>query len=97
MDILGGFDGLKSILGVPQPAPTSAQPIKNGQAEENGAFNTDRATVSSAGSEVSQTASDSVVRMDKVEAVKAALAAGTYDVSPAAVASKMVDAILASN
>jgi negative regulator of flagellin synthesis FlgM len=58
------------------------------------ALTSDRATLSSAGSEVSQTAADPEVRMDKVAAVQAALAAGTYNVPASAVASKVVDAML---
>jgi flagellar biosynthesis anti-sigma factor FlgM len=50
--------------------------------------------LSSAGSEVSLTASEPGVRADKVASIQAALAAGTYNVPPSAVASKMVDAML---
>jgi flagellar biosynthesis anti-sigma factor FlgM len=52
--------------------------------------------LSSAGSEVSQTASDSSARMDKVAEIQAALAAGRYNVSASAVASKVVDSMLGS-
>ena len=51
-------------------------------------------TLSSAGTEVAQTASESEVRMDKVASVHAALAAGTYNVPASAVAGKVVDAML---
>jgi flagellar biosynthesis anti-sigma factor FlgM len=54
----------------------------------------DRATVSSAGSEVSQTAGEAGVRPEKVAAIQAALMAGSYNVPASAVASKMVDAML---
>ena len=50
--------------------------------------------MSSAGSEVSLTAGDDGVRTDKVAAIQAALAAGTYNVPASAVASRMVDAML---
>jgi anti-sigma28 factor (negative regulator of flagellin synthesis) len=40
------------------------------------------------------TAADSGIRTDKVAAVQAAMAAGTYNVPASAVASKMVDAML---
>jgi flagellar biosynthesis anti-sigma factor FlgM len=94
MDIRTGFDGLRSLLGVSQPDNTAAQPAKNGAARENNPVSSDVATLSSAGSEVAQSASDDGVRMDKVSSIQAALAAGTYNVPASAVASRMVDAML---
>jgi negative regulator of flagellin synthesis FlgM len=81
-------------LGVTPPVsatPQASQATATGISSELGS---DRATLSSAGSEVSLTAADSGVRTDKVAAVQAALAAGTYDVPATAVASKIVDAML---
>jgi negative regulator of flagellin synthesis FlgM len=40
------------------------------------------------------TAGEDGVRMDKVAGIQAALAAGTYNVPPALVATRMVDAML---
>jgi flagellar biosynthesis anti-sigma factor FlgM len=94
MDIRTGFDGLRSLLGVSQPTTTTAtQPAKNGAAQNN-PVSSDVATLSSAGSEVAQSAADDGVRMDKVSSIQAALAAGTYNVPASAVASRMVDAML---
>jgi negative regulator of flagellin synthesis FlgM len=93
MDIRNSLDSLKSLLGVAQPAPASTQP-KPGSAAGPSALSSDSATVSSAGSQVSLTASDSEVRMDKVASIQSALASGTYNVPASAVASKMVDAML---
>jgi anti-sigma28 factor (negative regulator of flagellin synthesis) len=56
----------------------------------------DLATFSSAANEVSQTAGDSGVRMDKVSNIQAMLSAGTYNVSAGAIASKVVDSMLGS-
>jgi negative regulator of flagellin synthesis FlgM len=92
MDIRNSLDGLRSLLGVNLTAPPAPQ-SKNSVAAGS-AFDSDRATLSSAGNEVSQSASGEGVRTDKVAAVQAALAAGTYDVSAAAVASKVVNAML---
>jgi flagellar biosynthesis anti-sigma factor FlgM len=57
-------------------------------------LSSDRATLSSAGSEVASTASDPAVRSGKVASVQAALAAGTYNVAPSLVAAKVVDSML---
>lgn len=97
MDLRTSLDGLKSLLGsstVAAPAASRA----GSAAATNGAnaLSSDSATLSSAGSEVSLTSSGSDVRMDKVAAVQAALAAGTYNVPASAVASRLVDAMLGS-
>ena len=98
MDVRNSLEGLKTLLGVNQTAATPAAGAAKKQASAGGtAFDSDRATLSTAGSEVSQTAADGGVRMDKVAHVQAALQAGTYDVPVAAVATKMVDAMLAGN
>ena len=95
MDIRNSLEGLKSILGVAQPA-TAATPAKSSISTGGSGLGSDQATFSSAGSAVSQSSSDSGVRMDKVASIQAALAAGTYSVSPSAVASKMIDSMLGS-
>jgi negative regulator of flagellin synthesis FlgM len=92
MDIRSSLEGLKSLLGTPAVAPAPTQQPKSGAASS--ALGSDRATFSSAASEVSQTAGDSGVRMDKVASIQAMLAAGSYNVSAGAVASKVVDSML---
>jgi negative regulator of flagellin synthesis FlgM len=94
MDIRSSLDGLKTLLGVTAPVPASTQATHATAAIGGSGLGSDRATLSSAGSEVSLTATDSGVRTDKVAAVQSALAAGTYSVPAMAVASKMVDAML---
>jgi negative regulator of flagellin synthesis FlgM len=69
-------------------------PAKSGSMTGGSALSSDLATFSSAGSEVSQTADDTEVRMDKVASIQEALAAGTYNVSASDVASKVVDSML---
>jgi negative regulator of flagellin synthesis FlgM len=93
MDIRSSLEGLKQLLGTPAAAPVSAQQPKSAAVGGSG-LGADRATLSSAGNEVSQTAGDSTVRMDKVAGIQAALAAGSYNVSASAVASKVVDSML---
>jgi negative regulator of flagellin synthesis FlgM len=96
MDTRNSLDGLKTLLGVPSTGSTKPQSAKNTPATEATGLAGDRATLSSAGSEVAQAATDSDVRMDKVAAVQAALAAGTFNVPASAVAEKVVDAMLGS-
>ncbi|MGA2887327.1 MAG: flagellar biosynthesis anti-sigma factor FlgM [Terracidiphilus sp.] len=94
MDIRNSLEGLKSLLGTAPVAPSSTEQPKSGAAAGGSGLGSDRATFSSAGSEVSQTAADSGVRMDKVASIQAALAAGSYNVSASAVAAKVVDSML---
>jgi negative regulator of flagellin synthesis FlgM len=94
MDIRNSLEGLKSLLGTAPAAPASTQQTRSGVAAGSNALGSDSATLSSAGSEVSLTAAESGVRMDKVASIQAALAAGTYSVPASAVASKVVDAML---
>jgi negative regulator of flagellin synthesis FlgM len=97
MDIRNSLEGLKSLLGTAATAPAAAQTAKSGATAGTSALGSDEATLSSAGSEVAQTVASSDVRMDKVAGIQAALAAGTYSVPAAAVASKMVDAMLSGD
>lgn len=94
MDIRNSLDGLKSLLGVAPAAPAATQQPKNSTVATGSALGTDRATLSNAGSEVSQASAESGVRADKVAGIQAALASGTYDVPASAVASKVVDTML---
>lgn len=99
MDIRSSLDGLRSLLGVNPTTQSATQPAsgaKSSAATGGSALSSDLATLSSAGSEVSLTAGEDGVRADKVASVQSALAAGTYNVPAAAVASKMVDAMLST-
>ena len=93
MDIRSSLDGLKTLLGV-TPAVPAQEHTRSGQTAEKGLLSSDSATLSSAGSEVAQTAGEGGVRADKVASVQAALAAGTYQVPASKVATKIVDAML---
>lgn len=94
MDIRNSLEGLKSLLGAAPTASPAPQQQKGGSAVAANPMSSDHATLSSAGSEVSLTAADTGVRMDKVAGVQAALAAGTYNVPASAVATRLVDAML---
>ncbi len=93
MDIRNSMDGLRSLLGV---NPTNSSPSQGTGSASTApsSFDSDRATFSSAGSQVSQAASGESVRADKVASVQAALAAGTYSVPASAVASRVIDSML---
>jgi flagellar biosynthesis anti-sigma factor FlgM len=98
MDVRNSLEGLKTLLGVNQAAAAPAAGATKKQASTGGtAFDSDQATLSTAGSEVSHTAADGGVRMEKVAQVQAALQAGSYNIPATAVASKMVDAMLAGD
>lgn len=95
MNVRNDMEGLKSLLGVQsQPVLSTAASHALPPATGEVSLSADEATVSSAGTSVSQAASASDVRMNKVEAVKSAIASGTYSVASSAVASKVVDSLL---
>ncbi len=96
MDMRSGLDGLRSLLGVPQTSTAGNTPVRNGATAGTVAAGADRATLSDAANQVSQTSAGEDVRMDKVMSIQAALAAGTYSVSASAVASRVVDSMLAA-
>ena len=92
MEIRNGLEGLTSLLGIDGAAPAATQG-KTGAADSS-SLGADRATLSSAASEVAQSAGDDGVRAEKVSSIQAAVASGTYSVPASAVASKLVDAML---
>lgn len=93
MEINSSLDGLKSLLGVNTTSPATSGAKSNATAGGS-SLSGDRATLSSAASEMAQSAGNDGVRMDKVASIQAALAAGTYNVPASLVASKMVDSML---
>lgn len=95
MDIRSSLDGLKSLLGANPAAPAAPQAVKNA-ASGSSALGSDQATLSNAASQVSLAATDGGVRTGKVAEIQAALAAGTYNVPAAAVASRLVDAMMSA-
>lgn len=96
MEIRNTAEELKALLGVARESPAQAQAIRGGSAAAKVALAQDQATLSGAGAEVSLNAAEEAVRTDKVALVRAALAAGTYQVPASAVASKLVDSMLSA-
>ena len=94
MDIRSSLNGLKSLLGVTAPATPATQKPRGSAASEGNLLTADSATLSSAGSEVAQTAEAGDVRLAKVAEIRSVLQSGTYAVPSSAVAAKMVDAML---
>ncbi|HUD56074.1 MAG TPA: flagellar biosynthesis anti-sigma factor FlgM [Terracidiphilus sp.] len=72
---------------------TASSPVETKPASatsESGQLATDTADLGKISSLVSKAMEQPDVRMDKVEAIKAHLAAGTYDLNPAKIADAMI-------
>jgi flagellar biosynthesis anti-sigma factor FlgM len=91
MEIRSGLEGLRTLLGVDGTSPPAVRGTPSGSEAPAGA---DRATLSAAANQMAEPESGDGVRSGKVAAIQAAVAAGTYQVPAAAVASKLVDAML---
>jgi flagellar biosynthesis anti-sigma factor FlgM len=95
MEIRNNAEALKAFLGVSSSASPQAPQIRSNEAASaQAAFVGDQATLSHAGTEVSQSAAQEGVRTDRVSAIQQALAGGTYNVQASAVAGKVIDAML---
>jgi flagellar biosynthesis anti-sigma factor FlgM len=95
MEIRNNAEALKAFLGV---SPSSSAPTSHitssDNAIEQASIVGDRATLSKAGAQVSESASQTGVRADKVAAIQRALETGTYDVPASAVADKMIASMI---
>ena len=96
MDIRSSMDGLRSLLGV-LPSSSSTPQVKQGPSGDASSISADHATLSSAGTLFAQALNDDGVRMEKVTNIQAALSNGTYNVPASAVASRMINSMLAGN
>jgi flagellar biosynthesis anti-sigma factor FlgM len=98
MEIRNSAEALKAFLGVTTSASTHGQQVRNSDnVAMQTAFAGDQATLSHAGTEVSQGAAQGDIRAGKIAAIQQALAAGTYSVAASAVASKVMDAMLGAD
>ncbi|WP_348261384.1 flagellar biosynthesis anti-sigma factor FlgM [Telmatobacter sp. DSM 110680] len=95
MEIRNNAEALKAFLGVSSPASAQAQQVRSNESNTvQAGFAGDQATLSQAGTEVSQSAALEGVRADRVMTIQQALAAGTYNVPASAVADKVIDSML---
>ncbi len=92
MHVNNSLEGMQQLFSSQEIARPSAKTV-NAEAQGVPAA-TDQATLSAAASLAASAAPDSDVRMDKVAAVQAALANGSYNVPSSAVAGKMIDQML---
>jgi flagellar biosynthesis anti-sigma factor FlgM len=97
MNLSGIINGLPDLLrsqqaGNPASATSNAAPAPSQPSTPNGG-KTDQADLSSTGLAAAQSAS-SDVRMDKVQSVRSAIDAGTYQVAAGDVADKMMQSLL---
>lgn len=97
----GGITGLDSTPGASDPDVSGTSRTHGNMQEEQperseagSALGQDWATLSTAGNQAVRAASESGVRQDKVDTVRAALSAGTYAVSATAVAASAIGAML---
>lgn len=98
MNLSGIWNSLPDLLrsqqtASPAPANTTATGSSSSQTLIPNGGRTDQADLSSSGLAAAQSAV-SDVRMEKVDSVRAAISAGTYDVPAQKVADKMIQGLL---
>lgn len=91
MNVNNNLQGLQSLVG-----GQAVEMTPSGMASQTApaASGADEATLSSEASLASRVSSDSDVRMEKVNQIQQALAAGTYSVPSAEVADRMITQML---
>lgn len=93
MDIRNSYDNLKQITGTQNTTGTAGS-SRTGTKTTSSSLDGDQAQVSSAANMITLAASTSDVRMDKVNSVKSAIDAGTYNVDSSVVASSLINYML---
>lgn len=95
-DGIGGLQHALSSVASATPAQQVSATENQGAAVDTAttAIQADHADLSTTGGLISKALEGSDVRMDKVQALQQAIASGSYSVSSADVAGKMIDALL---
>jgi flagellar biosynthesis anti-sigma factor FlgM len=98
MEIRNNAEALKALLGVSSSESAKGRKVRGTESYEvRAAFAGDEATLSGIGSAIQSASGQDGVRLDRVEAVQRALAAGTYSVDASKVADKVIDAMLGAS
>jgi flagellar biosynthesis anti-sigma factor FlgM len=97
MEIRNNAEALKALLGVSSSESAKGIKVRGTESYEVRAFAGDEATLSGIGSAIQSASGQDGVRLDRVEAVQRALAAGTYSVDASKVADKVIDAMLGAS
>jgi flagellar biosynthesis anti-sigma factor FlgM len=98
MEIRNNADALKALLGVSSSESAKGAKVRGTEASEvRPALAGDEARLSGIGAAMQSASGQDAVRLDKVQAVQQALAAGTYGVHASKVADKVIDAMLGAS
>lgn len=92
MSITKGIENLSQIF--PAQASPPATAAKSSSPPQSEGLGADKAELSTVATQVAQSAATSDVRLDKVASIQSALQAGTYNVSAADVAQKIITSML---
>ena len=93
MSIRNGIENLAQIF--PAQAVQPAKIANGGSVPQSESLADDKAQLSAVAKQVAQSAGASDVRWDKVASIQSALQSGTYNVSAADVAQKVISSLLA--
>jgi flagellar biosynthesis anti-sigma factor FlgM len=91
MNIRTGIENVNQIASTPSGSTAS---LSKNSTRSSEALAADTAQVSSAATQVAQSASIPDVRLDKVAAIRNQIESGSYSVPPSDVATKVIDSIL---
>jgi flagellar biosynthesis anti-sigma factor FlgM len=93
MNVRNGIENLTQVF--PSQTATEATASK-GSAQQSESLAGDKAQISEVAVQAAQPVSSSDVRLDKVASIQSALQSGTYQVSAADVAQKVIASMLSS-
>jgi flagellar biosynthesis anti-sigma factor FlgM len=98
MEIRNNAEALKTLLGVSSSESAKGIKVRGSEINEvRPALAGDEARLSGIGTAMQSASGQDGVRLDRVQAVQQALAAGTYSVPASKVADKVIDALLGAS